>query len=445
MRTNIGLAVAVCAGLCFGMPSIVHAQDAQPESGQQAKPKHEVPPVFSKLTFDEAMKQAKDADKVLVVKFTAEWCGPCKMMDRTTWRDERVEKWVKDNAVAIQVDVDKDRKVAEQNNISAMPTMIAFRKGEMVERTVGYRTADQLLPWLERAKNGEQKVAGLEAIALPPDDKPEDGSKRMDMRERMNSARDLVDAEKFDNATKEYLWLWKNMLAKQPSMYGVRLSYMAGDMTRLADKHKPAKDAFIQLRDETETRLKSPEKTFDDLIDWMVLNDVIGQDVKTLEWYDRVKNDPDVGPTFDRVDFHLVQILEKHERWADLGKLTKDPVGKVRDDHAMWAQIPQVPNADAEMKAHLKQLQANNFRTTTSRIYAGQLAAGRDGEADKVLAEAIKLDDTPEMRVALVKMAIKVGQPRQSHGALLEETAKKNEDAAQTLRDLRKALADRAG
>lgn len=445
MSKKMVLAVAVCAGLCLGMPGTLHAQDKQPEGGQQAKPKHEVPPVFSKLAFDDAMKQAKDADKVLVVKFTAEWCGPCKMMDRTTWRDERIEKWVKDNAVAIQVDVDKDRNVAEQNNISAMPTMIAFRKGEMVERTVGYRSADQLLPWLERAKNGEQKVAGLEAIALPADGKPEDGSKRMNMQDRLTAARDLMDAEKFDNATKEYLWLWKNMLAKDPAMYGVRLSFMASDMTRLANEHKPAKDAFIQVRDETEARLRSPEKTFEDLNDWMVLNDVVGQNVKTLEWFDRVKNDPDVGPTFDRVGFRLTELLEKHERWADFGKLTKNPVTKLRQDHAMWAQIPPIPNADAEMKAHLKQLQADNFRTTASRIYAGQLAAGRDGEADKVLAEAIKLDDTPEMRVALVKMAIKVGQPRQNHEALLEDAAKKNEDAAQTLRDLRKALADRAG
>lgn len=105
--------------------------------------------VFRNLSFDDAVSQAKQESKIVLVDYTASWCGPCKKMERDTWPNADVEAWVKEHAVAIQVDVDEDRALAGRHGINAMPTMIAFRDGEEVARHVGYLDASGLLEWLK--------------------------------------------------------------------------------------------------------------------------------------------------------------------------------------------------------------------------------------------------------------------------------------------------------
>ena len=50
----------------------------------------------------------------------------------------------------MQLDVDKSRKVAAGLKIQAMPTIIVFKNGHEIARTVGYKTPTQLLSWLEQ-------------------------------------------------------------------------------------------------------------------------------------------------------------------------------------------------------------------------------------------------------------------------------------------------------
>ena len=106
------------------------------------------PAVFTSRPYTAAETQADNSGKVFLVDATAAWCGPCKIMDRTTWKDPRVVSWINDNAVAVQVDVDREPKLARQLRINAMPTIIVFRDGRELNRVVGYRNAEQLVAWL---------------------------------------------------------------------------------------------------------------------------------------------------------------------------------------------------------------------------------------------------------------------------------------------------------
>src|SRR5262245_37739638 len=90
----------------------------------------------SHLSFQEARDKAAADGKFLVVDAMATWCGPCKMMDRNTWSDGRVASWINERAIFVKLDVDKDQASARELRIEAMPTVILFKDGKELKRSV---------------------------------------------------------------------------------------------------------------------------------------------------------------------------------------------------------------------------------------------------------------------------------------------------------------------
>lgn len=102
--------------------------------------------LFIEGDFAAAQKEARAAGKLVMIDFKAEWCGPCKMLDRTTWKDESVVSSVKGKAVAVKVDVDENGELASRYGIHSLPTVIfTDGNGNEVSRFIGYRDAEGFL------------------------------------------------------------------------------------------------------------------------------------------------------------------------------------------------------------------------------------------------------------------------------------------------------------
>ncbi len=102
--------------------------------------------VFQKLSLDEALKRAKDDDKLVMIDFYTDWCGYCKELDATTWRDPRVLAWLDSHAVAIKIDAEAKASVANKYRVGSYPTIVFLRPdGSEVNRIVGYDDADEFL------------------------------------------------------------------------------------------------------------------------------------------------------------------------------------------------------------------------------------------------------------------------------------------------------------
>lgn len=75
-----------------------------------------------------------NSDVPVLVDFYATWCGPCKAMAPYI---EAIGKEVQGKARVLKIDVDKNQAVAEKYKIQAVPTLIIFKKGNVVWRHSG--------------------------------------------------------------------------------------------------------------------------------------------------------------------------------------------------------------------------------------------------------------------------------------------------------------------
>lgn len=401
----------------------------------------DAPPVFDKRAYAEAKKGAEAEKKWFIVKGTAEWCGPCKQMDKTTWRDEKVVAWLKERAVVVALDVDQEAKLAKELGIEAMPTMIAFKDGKEFDRVVGRQGPAEFLVWLEGIAKGEKSIDAVKKKAgAQPEGKGNPGD--ADMQTRLSLAEELGRAGKFDEAGDEFVWLWKNMLKHQESMYGVRLSFMAGSMERLAKQNAGVKKKFVALRDETGKRLEGEKVDREDVVDWVVLNKIVGDRKATLAWYDKVKDDAKWNRMVERVNRDLLELFVAEKRWADIGRATKDPMEYIEREHELYTMTSghNPKGVDPETVARLEEMGAARFRESAATVYAGLLAAGREADANLYCERARLLDTKPGMARTLVEKALEADQPRKSQVGWLEEAAIQDAKLKETVKALRAAI-----
>lgn len=82
----------------------------------------------------ERFNEIINGDQPVLVDFYATWCGPCKAMAPTI---ESLGKELAGKARVLKIDVDKNEAAANQYRIQSVPTLIIFKKGEVVWRAAG--------------------------------------------------------------------------------------------------------------------------------------------------------------------------------------------------------------------------------------------------------------------------------------------------------------------
>lgn len=91
---------------------------------------------LTKDNFDEFI----NSNKLVLVDFYAEWCGPCRMLSPII--SELSEKYT--DIKFGKVNVDNDHELANKFNISSIPNMIIFENGIIKNNIVGLRSKEEL-------------------------------------------------------------------------------------------------------------------------------------------------------------------------------------------------------------------------------------------------------------------------------------------------------------
>jgi len=94
------------------------------------------------MTFSEMIR----SDKPVLVDFSAEWCGPCRMLAPIL---EDVKKRIGDRATIFKLDVDRNQVIASNYNVMSVPTLILFQNGKPVWRRSGVLSAADLTRTIE--------------------------------------------------------------------------------------------------------------------------------------------------------------------------------------------------------------------------------------------------------------------------------------------------------
>ncbi|XP_057449332.1 thioredoxin H1-like [Lotus japonicus] len=92
--------------------------------------------VFSVHSVDawtDHLNKGNESKKLIVVDFTASWCGPCRFI--APYLGELAKKYT--NVIFLKVDVDELKSVAQDWAVEAMPTFMFVKEGSIVDKVVG--------------------------------------------------------------------------------------------------------------------------------------------------------------------------------------------------------------------------------------------------------------------------------------------------------------------
>ena len=116
--------------------------------------------IFYQGTYKQALEEAKRQNKLVFIDAFASWCGPCKMLSKSTFTDKKVAEYFNEHFINLSVDMEKGEgpMLAAKYKVNRFPTLIITDDGgNRITFTVGYIMPDDMLGF---GKYGVQKAPG---------------------------------------------------------------------------------------------------------------------------------------------------------------------------------------------------------------------------------------------------------------------------------------------
>ena len=104
---------------------------------------------FQTLSIEDAKKQSLKSGKLIFIDAYASWCGPCKRMAATSFKNQEVGKVYNEQFINLKIDCEKDAdgpELARMYKVKAYPTLLVIDgNGKLIKEVVGMQMEDGLL------------------------------------------------------------------------------------------------------------------------------------------------------------------------------------------------------------------------------------------------------------------------------------------------------------
>jgi thiol:disulfide interchange protein len=104
---------------------------------------------FKQMSLEEAKKESVKTGKLIFIDAYASWCGPCKRMAATSFKNVEVGKVFNEQFINLKIDCEKDAdgpELARMYKVKAYPTLLVIDgKGKLVKEVIGMQMEDGLL------------------------------------------------------------------------------------------------------------------------------------------------------------------------------------------------------------------------------------------------------------------------------------------------------------
>jgi thiol-disulfide isomerase/thioredoxin len=103
---------------------------------------------FKNISLEKAKKESTDSGKLIFIDAHTSWCGPCKKMAATSFKDAEVAEIYNEKFINLKIDCEKDAdgpEISRLYKIKAYPTLLIIDgNGKLIKQIVGFQTADGL-------------------------------------------------------------------------------------------------------------------------------------------------------------------------------------------------------------------------------------------------------------------------------------------------------------
>lgn len=357
---------------------------------------------FSSLSFEQVLTEAAKEHRIVLIDFYTTWCGPCKQLDQTTWKDKDVLSILGQKTIALKIDAEKEIALSKKYGINAYPTILLLKSdGSVLDRMVGYQAPGPFITSFQSSLAGKNSLLrAQEAVA-----EAQEGELKGQIDARYKLARILAQQGTDGEALNEFLWLYDVGMKQGIGMAGVRLSFLLSDIQKLGAHYPAALEALRQRRDVAKEGFLASPVDRERAMELVSLNSHLNAKQASMDIYDQL---PAGSPGRMNLGNCVWEELVAQQRYVEAAEL--------RPLKAFYTKYDLMESMINNGKNDIERQLARGAYLGNSALEIEALAgAGNLEDASGLLKKCISLDATPATRSLLLKHLERAGHSELLH------------------------------